>query len=107
MLAAYFEGLGYEAVVASDGPAALGAADQAPWDAAVIDIGLPGMDGYELAAELKGRLGEKAPPLVALTGYAQPSDKERALASGFKAHFSKPVEANRLAATIEDLIAAV
>ncbi len=70
----------------------------------MVDIGLPGMDGYELADELRRRLGDRAPALIALTGYAQASDRERALAAGFRAHFAKPVDLDKLAAAVEGIV---
>ena len=63
--------------------------DFAP-DAAVLDIGLPGMDGYELAQRIRREHG--AIRLIALTGYGQPNDIERSRAAGFDAHLVKPAE---------------
>ena len=104
LMATFLDGLGYETKVAGDGPEALTAVAQARPDAAILDIGLPGMDGYELASELQARYGTRAPPLIALTGYAQATDRQRALESGFRAHFGKPVDIDRLAATLEELV---
>ncbi len=104
MLAEFFDQLGYETIVANDGPQALHFAGDLPPDAAVLDIGLPGMDGYELATELRSRFGERTPVLVALTGYAQASDRERALTSGFSAHLGKPIDVTRLAETLTSLL---
>jgi signal transduction histidine kinase/CheY-like chemotaxis protein len=105
MLAEFLGHLGYDTLVANDGPEALRVMADRPFHAAVLDIGLPGMDGYELAAEFRARYGDKVPLLVALTGYAQATDRERALAKGFDAHFGKPVDVARLAATFDQLIA--
>jgi CheY-like chemotaxis protein len=105
MIATFLEGLGYETHTASDAPEALSSAMRAPPHAAILDIGLPGMDGYELAAELRGRLGDRMPRLIALTGYAQATDRERALGSGFHAHFAKPVDLDKLVAAVEDMLA--
>lgn len=104
MIATFLGGLGYETSVASDGPEALTAVARARPDAAILDIGLPGMDGYELASELRTRYGDRAPPLIALTGYAQSMDRHRALASGFLAHFGKPVDVERLAAALSKIL---
>jgi CheY-like chemotaxis protein len=104
MLADYLGALGYETSTAHDGPGALRAVDVVLPHAAVVDIGLPGMDGYELADELRRRLGDRAPALIALTGYAQASDRERALAAGFRAHFAKPVDLDKLAAAVEGIV---
>ena len=87
--------LGHEGRWAQDGPAALARVrEQAP-DAILCDIGLPGMDGYEVAIALR-REGFGA-VLVALSGYARPEDVQRALASGFDAHIAKPADPLRLA----------
>jgi PAS domain S-box-containing protein len=79
-----------------DAWAALEAASSEPPDVALIDIGLPGMDGYELARRLRAEGGRPAPRLVALTGYGQERDKERAAAAGFDAHLVKPVDLDDL-----------
>ena len=87
---------GHEVMTAHDGPAALaGLAEFAP-DIAVLDIGLPGMSGYELAHALRGAQGRSPLRLIALTGYGQPQDRERALAAGFDEHLVKPVSVQRL-----------
>ena len=70
------------------------------FDVAVLDIGLPGMDGYEVAREARATLGERTPQLIALTGYGLSSDKEAASSAGFAAHLLKPVEVPELLATI-------
>jgi CheY-like chemotaxis protein len=68
--------------------------------AAVIDIGLPGMDGYQLAAEIRRRLAGKPMRLIAFTGYGGADDIARAKAAGFDAHLVKPVEIDRLLAVL-------
>lgn len=65
-------------------------------DVAVIDIGLPIMDGYQVAREVRGRCSVDQPRLIALTGYGQVEDRHRVLAAGFDEHLVKPVEMNRL-----------
>jgi CheY-like chemotaxis protein len=64
--------------------------------AALLDIGLPGMDGYELARLLRADPRWKGIRLVALTGYGHQTDKERALAAGFDVHLVKPIEMDKL-----------
>src|SRR5262249_37197933 len=93
LLADALEIVGHETRVAFDGPGALEAAAAFQPDAALLDLGLPLMDGYELArqivaADVEGR----RPVLVAVTGYGQASDRERSLAAGFDAHVVKPVD---------------
>lgn len=87
---------GHTTRVARDGFEALGVAEQFAPEFALLDIGLPAMDGYELAAQLKRRLGPRTPQLIALTGYGQPSDQARAQAAGFSAHLTKPVRPETL-----------
>jgi signal transduction histidine kinase len=84
---------GHEVTMAGSGQEGLELASSARPDVALIDIGLPGMSGYELANAIRGR-SEHWPSrmtLIAVTGYGQPADRERALDSGFDAHLLKPV----------------
>jgi len=97
-LADLLRALGHEAAVAYDGPQAIEAADRFEPDVAVLDIGLPVMDGYELAKRL--RQGRPV-RLVAVTGYGQAHDRDVARAAGFECHFVKPVEPDALFAAIE------
>jgi signal transduction histidine kinase len=76
---------------AADGAAALAIVREKAPDVAVLDIGLPGMTGYELAKRMREIVGREV-RLVALTGYGQPEDKARAIEAGFDAHLTKPVE---------------
>jgi CheY-like chemotaxis protein len=83
-----------------DGPAALAAArDYAP-DVIVLDIGLPGMDGYEVAKRLRAMEGGHRPRVVAVTGYGQEEDRLRSRASGFDQHLTKPVDPEALQAFV-------
>jgi PAS domain S-box-containing protein len=90
--------IGHEVEIAFDGPRALELVDTFVPDVALLDIGLPVMDGYELARRLRGRLDGVR--LVAVTGYGQESDRQRALDAGFHAHVVKPVELDALQAAI-------
>ncbi len=94
---------GYTVEVAADGHSALECARDFAPRLALLDIGLPGMDGYELATRLRSD-GDPALKLVALTGYGQSSDKQRALDSGFDRHLTKPVDFPRLQGVIEALL---
>lgn len=82
--------LGCRVVVAADGRAGLARILEVRPDMALVDIGLPAMDGYAVAVEVRKQLGP-SPVLVALTGYGQPQDRERAFGAGFDAHLTKPV----------------
>jgi len=100
---------GYDVRTANDGPTALALLDSFAPEVALLDIGLPGMDGYELAGRLRAdpRLRSlKQLRLVALTGYGREPDRARALATHFDEHLVKPVGADQLLATMADLMQA-
>jgi len=94
------QAFGYEVATAFHPERALVQIDSFAPAAAVIDIGLPGMDGYQLAAEIRRRLAGRPMRLIAFTGYGGPEDIARSRAAGFDAHLVKPVE-------IESLLAAL
>ncbi|HEX7043022.1 MAG TPA: response regulator [Burkholderiales bacterium] len=83
--------LGNEVCAVMSGAAALDAARAFRPDIAFIDIDLPGVDGYEVAARLREEHGRRI-RLYALTGFARPADRERALSAGFDVHIVKPVD---------------
>jgi CheY-like chemotaxis protein len=85
---------------ALDGPTALVTASDFRPDVAILDIGLPVMDGYELAARLKDHPRLRSLRLVALTGYGQAEDRIRTTAAGFATHLVKPVDREKLRASI-------
>ena len=85
---------GFETRTAADGPAALRAADAFAPHVALLDLGLPVMDGYELAEHL--RRSASAPILIAVSGYGSKGDQERSEASGFATHMVKPVDIEEL-----------
>jgi two-component system CheB/CheR fusion protein len=103
VLAEYLESLGHEVTVARDGPAALEAAARVHPDIALLDIGLPGMDGYEVGRRLRQDAGAGGPILVALTGYGQEEDRRRSRDSGFAHHLTKPFEAAALERLLAEL----
>jgi PAS domain S-box-containing protein len=84
--------MGHEVRVALDGPTALRIAEDFIPVLALIDIGLPGMDGYQLAGRFREVRSLAGVRLVAVTGYGQESDRRRVLAAGFEAHLVKPVD---------------
>lgn len=86
---------GYDVTLAYDGQHAVQLAQTQVFDAALVDIGLPIMNGYEVAQQLRAVWGADA-LLVAFTGYGQDSDRQRALAAGFDAHLTKPVDFTQL-----------
>jgi signal transduction histidine kinase/ActR/RegA family two-component response regulator len=87
---------GHEVHEASDGHAGLEAALRLVPDVALIDVGLPGLDGYEVVRRLRATDAGAAMLLVALTGYGQADDRRRALAAGFDIHLVKPVAPERM-----------
>jgi len=90
---------GHDVDSAPDGMSGLEKAASGCPDIAVIDLGLPGVDGYEVARRLRAG-GRDDLGLIALTGYGQPADRQAALAAGFDAHVVKPVDPSHLASVI-------
>jgi signal transduction histidine kinase/ActR/RegA family two-component response regulator len=93
--------LGHETAVAHEGLHALALAKEFQPDVAVLDIGLPVMDGYELARRLRADAGGQSLRLIALTGYVEARDRSRALEAGFDHHLAKPLELRVLTALLE------
>jgi two-component system CheB/CheR fusion protein len=85
---------GHEVAVANDGPSALEVAQRFQPEHALVDIGLPGMSGYELGRQLREQ--QHALYLVALTGYGREEDRKEAYAAGFDAHLVKPADLEEL-----------
>ena len=88
---------GHRVETASDGAAGLEKALAIRPEVALIDVGLPKMDGYEVARRIRASKGIRRPFLVALTGYGLPEDRQRAFDAGFDAHLVKPVDSATLA----------
>ena len=87
---------GYDVRSAYDGPTALAIAKDYNPEAVLLDIGLPGMNGYELAEGLRALAGSRELVLIAITGYGQDEDRQRAQEAGIDYHLIKPVEAGEL-----------
>ncbi|MGN6524851.1 MAG: response regulator [Burkholderiaceae bacterium] len=92
--------LGFEVATAAHPEAALELAERFDPAIALIDIGLPGMDGYQLASESRRRRAGRPLRLVAFTGYGGADDVARAHAAGFDAHLVKPVDMDQLVAML-------
>jgi CheY-like chemotaxis protein len=87
---------GHEIQAAYDGPTALLIAQTFRPEIILLDIGMPGMDGYEVARRLREQTYQKITVLAALTGWGQEEDRRRALQAGFDYHFVKPIEPDAL-----------
>jgi CheY-like chemotaxis protein len=87
---------GHDVTVVHDGRDALAAFSAVQPEVALLDIGMPELNGYEVARQVRqGSLG-RAVTLIAVTGWGQDKDKAQALAAGFNHHFTKPIEADHL-----------
>jgi CheY-like chemotaxis protein len=95
-LAALLRMEGHEVKAVHDGPVALSAFGELKPDVALLDIGMPGLTGYEVARKMRQSSGGAALTLIAITGWGQDVDKERAHAAGFDHHLTKPVDPQRL-----------
>jgi signal transduction histidine kinase len=82
---------GHQVSIVHDGPSAITAMSNAEAEVVLLDIGLPGMTGYEVAKNLRSTYGENPLVLLALTGYGQDEDKAKAHEAGFNQHLTKPV----------------
>jgi PAS domain S-box-containing protein len=96
-LAGLLEAVGHEVCVAEDGASALAMPAAARAQAFILDIGLPGMDGFELARRLRASPATAGAVLIALTGYGQAHDRVLTKAAGFDHHFVKPIDTAALA----------
>ncbi len=105
MLAESLTAMGHVTQVAHDGPTALTIAREFIPDVALLDIGLPVMDGYELAQLLRDEARLDGVRLVALTGYGQEQDRIRSRAAGFDAHMVKPVPVDDIEQLVRKLVA--
>ncbi|MEA2696425.1 MAG: hypothetical protein QOI66_696 [Myxococcales bacterium] len=102
LLAEILVDAGHEVVVAHDGLQALSAVETFTPEVALLDIGLPVMDGYELAIMLRERL-QPRPRMIAITGYGQDHDRERSQVAGFDAYCVKPLHPDKMLTLIEDV----
>ena len=106
MLSEYVGSLGYRVRVAFDGPSALRVAEEMHPTIALLDIGLPVMDGFELARRLRENDALEDIKLVAITGYGQETDRARSREAGFDAHLVKPVDLEHLEQLLQELSSA-
>jgi CheY-like chemotaxis protein len=104
MFRAALEQAGARVRAASSAMEALHEVDRAQPDLLVTDLGMPGMDGYELLRALRSRDGAAAYPAVAVSAYARPEDRTRSLAAGFQAHLAKPVDPTALVQALRGVL---
>ena len=103
MIAMFLQHAGYDAVMAFSAAEALEAARGEQFEVVVSDIGMPGMNGYDLAVALRALPEYKTVPLIAVTGFSMYDDRGRALESGFNAHMTKPINPMSLLDLIKSL----
>jgi PAS domain S-box-containing protein len=106
MLGMFIENMGHDVYICDRPETGLEYARQAMPEVCFIDIGLPGMDGYEMARRLRRMPLNDGTLLVALTGYGQPQDRDAARQAGFDHHFVKPMDMRQLSALLADVAAA-
>jgi DNA-binding response OmpR family regulator len=99
-IAVVLQQLGAEVRVLRDGASALAAFDEFAPTVAILDIGMPGMNGYEVARRIRARADGAAVRLLALTGWGQEEDRRRAREAGFDHHLVKPAELSVLLALV-------
>jgi CheY-like chemotaxis protein len=96
---------GFEVSLAYDGPSGEQAAREFAPEICLLDIGLPGFDGYELARRLRAGGPCQDALIVAISGYAQEGDRQRSRVAGFDAHLAKPVDLDKLFDLMAELVA--
>jgi PAS domain S-box-containing protein len=104
MMASFLRLAGYQVCTANDPVEALALANTVRPQVALVDIGLPVIDGHALGRELRSRLSDAPPILIALTGYGRDQDRLRSREAGFAVHLVKPVDAEQLVQLIETLL---
>jgi CheY-like chemotaxis protein len=104
MIALFLKHAGYEVTTADSAQAALRLANEKAFDVIVSDIGMPEMNGYELAESLRRRAEYQGIPIIAVTGYSEYDDSGRASRAGFDAHLIKPIDPSELLHLINELL---
>ena len=103
MLALFLAQAGYEVTAVNSAFSAIDAAENTRFDVIISDIGMPRMNGYQLAQSLRALPEYAAVPMIAVTGFSTYDDEERSLKSGFDAHITKPIDTDGLFQLIERL----
>ena len=102
-LAMIFEMGGDQVRVAYDGQTVLAIAAEFRPEVVLLDIGMPGLDGYEVASRLRETPETRDAVLIAMTGWGQPQDKRRSARAGFHRHFVKPIEPDDLEKYLDEI----
>ncbi len=103
MLSVLMTHAGYRVATASSAKAAIELARESQFDVVISDIGMPEMNGYELARTLRALPGYEQVPMVAVTGYSMFDDRNRSLVAGFNEHITKPIDPRAFLELIEQL----
>ena len=103
MISLFLRHAGFKVLTADSAEAALNLATQQAFDVVISDIGMPVMNGYQLAEALRKLPDYRQVPMIAVTGYSMYDDRERALKSGFNAHLIKPIDPSALLDLITEL----
>jgi two-component system, chemotaxis family, CheB/CheR fusion protein len=103
LLALMMSHAGYEVAMAFSAPEAFDAARAGHFDAVISDIGMPGMNGYQLAEALRALPGYESTPLIAVTGFTHFEDRERARRAGFDDFLHKPINPSDLLDAVRKL----
>ena len=105
MIALFLKHAGYDVTTANSAGAALELAETTNFDLVISDIGMPEMNGYELAESLRKTSKYGLTPMIAVTGYTEFDDRGRSLRAGFNAHLTKPINPSQLLDLIGELLA--
>ncbi len=106
LLTFLLERSGYTVQAAEDGPRGIALARRAPPTVILLDIQLPGMDGHAVARALRQDAALGATPIIAVTSYAMPGDRDKALAAGCSGYLEKPIDPATFVSELERLVAA-
>ncbi|MDX6577495.1 MAG: hypothetical protein QOE96_3448 [Blastocatellia bacterium] len=104
MIGLFLQHAGYEVTTADSASAALRLANEKAFDVIISDIGMPEMNGYELAESLRRFAEYQGTPIIAVTGYSEYDDRGRALQAGFNAHLTKPIDPSELLLLMNELL---
>lgn len=104
MIALFLKHAGYQVATADSASRALQLAEERNFDLIISDIGMPQMNGYELAGELRRWSEYQSIPIIAVTGYSEYDDRSRALQAGFSAHLTKPIDPSQLLDLMNQLL---